>query len=316
MYRILSFLSIAVILVLILIIFTMNRKLLYIKAVLDDILSGNKSRRLMLNNNVKIISDIVNNINGLVDNMCEIENEKLKKTDMMARMISNISHDFKTPLTSMIGYVELIKQSENLNEEELREYLDIVHNKACYLNSTLENFFYLSRLEASDEKFNIEKINLTDVLQEQIVFFYNDFQKLQITPIIEIPEDYFYVLADRISVNRILNNLLSNSLKYGRDGDKVGVSVREDKDYFYIEVWDNGKGIADKDLKLIFERLYTVDDSRNAKLNGTGIGLSIVKQLVKINNGTISVESVPFERTSFVVSLPKWKQKLAILNKQ
>lgn len=308
MYRILFFLSIAVILVLILIIFTMNRRLLYIKAVLDDILSGNKSRRLMLNNNVKIIVDIVNDINGLVDNMCEIENEKLKKTDMMARMISNISHDFKTPLTSMIGYVELIKQSESLNEEELREYLDIVHNKACYLSSTLENFFYLSRLEASDEKFNIEKINLTDVLQEQIVFFYNDFQKLRITPIIEIPEDYFYVLADRISVNRILNNLLSNCLKYGSDGGKVGVSAREDKDNVYIEVWDKGKGIADRDLKLIFERLYTVDDSRSAKLNGTGIGLSIVKQLVKSNNGTISVESVPFERTSFVVSLPKWKE--------
>jgi signal transduction histidine kinase len=305
MYKIFLLFSIVIIFILLLIIVSMNRKLKYIKIVLDDVLSGNINRRVMLNNNVKAITDLVNNINGIVDNMCEIENEKVKKTNMMSRMISNISHDFKTPLTSLIGYIELIKESNGLSIEELREYLDIVHNKAYYLNSTLDNFFYLAKLESSDEKFNIEEINLTDAIQEQIVFFYNDFQNLGIMPAIDMPEDDIFVLADKISIKRILNNLLSNSLKYGKDGNKIGISTKENSEYIYIEVWDNGKGISDQDLPLIFERLYTVEGSRSVKLSGTGIGLSIVKELVKNNKGSISVESIPFEKTSFIFSLPK-----------
>ena len=305
MEKIFLFLSIAIIIILFLIIASMNKKLKCIKITLDDVLSGNINRRVMLNNNTKSIAGLVNSINGIVDNMCEIENEKVSKTNTMSRMISNISHDFKTPLTSLIGYIELIKESDDLSIKDLREYLDIIHNKSYYLNSTLENFFYLARLESSDEKFNIEKINLTDVIQEQIVFFYNDFKNLGITPTIELLKENIYALADKISVGRILNNLLSNSLKYGKDGDKVGVSIKEDNDYVYVEVWDNGKGIPNKDLKLIFERLYTVENSRSAQLSGTGIGLSIVKQLVKNNKGIISVESTPFERTSFMFSLPK-----------
>ncbi len=305
MYKIFMILSVAVIIILLLIIVSMNKKLKYIKIVLDDVIKGNINRRVTLNNSTKSIADLVNDTNSILDNMCEIQNEKVKKTNMMSRMMSNISHDFKTPLTSLIGYIELIKQSDDLSKEELREYLDIIHNKAYYLNSTLENFFYLSRLESKDEKLNIEEINLTDVIQEQIVFFYNDFKKLGISPDIKIHEEDMYVLADKISVSRILNNLLGNSLKYGKDGDKVGVSTKEDSDYVYVEVWDNGKGIDSKDLKLIFERLYTVEDSRSTMLSGTGIGLSIVKQLVEGNKGTISVESTSFKRTSFTFSLIK-----------
>lgn len=282
-----------------------DKKLKYIIEILNDIISGNINRRIILNNNSKSIVHLVNNINNVLDNIREIQNEKNKQAEMMSRMISNISHDFKTPLTSLIGYIELIKENENLNIDEVREYLDVAHNKACFLNSTLENFFYLSRLESKDEPFNIGQINLTDIVKEQIMFFYSDFKKLGIIPSIDIPEEDLFVLADKTSVNRILNNLLSNSIKYGKDGDKIGVSVKEESDYIYVQVWDNGKGVPDKNLPFIFDRLYTVENSRNTNLSGTGIGLSIVKQLVKNNKGTISITSVPFEKTVFTFSLPK-----------
>lgn len=306
--KILLFLSIVVNIILFFILISTNGKIKYIKKLLDDVLLGNLNRKVMLNNNMRSIRDLVNNINGLIDKIAEVQNEKVKKTNTMAKMISNISHDFKTPLTSLIGYIELIKESDNLSREELKEYLDVVHNKAYYLNSTLENFFYLAKLEAKDEKFIIEEINLTDIIQEQMAFFYNDFKNVGLAPTVKIPEESIFVLADKTSVARILHNLLSNSLKYGKDGDKVGVSTSEDKDNVYIEVWDNGKGISDKDAKLIFDRLYTVEDSRSAKISGTGIGLSIVKQLIKNNHGTISVESTPFEKTSFIFSLLRIKK--------
>lgn len=305
MYKILFFISIAIILILVFFIISTVVKINYIKKVLEDVISGNFSRKVMINNNLKFIADLVNIINSITDKLQEAKNDNLEKADIMSKMVSNISHDFKTPLTSLIGYVELIKQSRNLSLEEIDEYLDIIHNKACYLNSTLENFFYLARLEANDEKFNIQEINLTDVIQEQVLFFYNDFKAIGITPILECPKDDVYVLADRIAAGRILNNLLSNSLKYGKDGNKVGVRVYEDEDYVYTEVWNNGKGIDKKDLPLIFNRLYTAEGSRNSKLSGNGIGLSIVKELVMGNKGSISADSISFKKTSFTFSLPK-----------
>ncbi|MCR3760974.1 sensor histidine kinase [Clostridium felsineum] len=305
MYKILFFISVGIILILILLIISTVTKINYIKKILEDVIAGNFSRKIMINNNFKFIANLVSNINLITDKLQEAKNDNLEKADIMSKMVSNISHDFKTPLTSLIGYVELIKQSKNLSLEEINEYLDIIHNKACYLNSTLENFFYLSRLEANDEKFNIQKINLSDVIQEQVLFFYNDFKTIGITPVLECPKEEVYVLADRVSVGRILNNLLSNSLKYGKDGNKVGIHIYEDKDYIYTEVWNNGKGIDKKDLPLVFNRLYTAEESRNSKLSGNGIGLSIVKELVKGNKGSISVKSISFKKTAFTFSLPK-----------
>ncbi|MCB2342515.1 sensor histidine kinase [Clostridium estertheticum] len=304
-YKVLLLICIIVIVFLYKTLLSMNKKLNQIKIILDDILSGHTDRRIMLNNNLKSISHLVNNINQLVENVCKIDNEKNKQSIIIKKMISNISHDLKTPLTSLVGYIELIKENKNLSEKEVREYLDIAHNKACFLNTTLDNFFYLSRLESNDEKFTLEKINLSDMVKEQILFFYNDFLSLSLEPSIDIPEDDIFVLADKLSVSRILNNLLSNSLKYGRDGDKVGISLKIKDFYIYIQVWDNGKGISEKDLSLIFDRLYTVENSRNTKLSGTGIGLSIVKQLVKKNKGTIIVDSIPFTKTSFIFTLVK-----------
>ncbi|URZ01904.1 sensor histidine kinase [Clostridium felsineum] len=305
MYKILFFISVGIILILILLIISTVTKINYIKKILEDVIAGNFSRKIMINNNFKFIANLVSNINLITDKLQEAKNDNLEKADIMSKMVSNISHDFKTPLTSLIGYVELIKQSKNLSLGEINEYLDIIHNKACYLNSTLENFFYLSRLEANDEKFNIQKIKLSDVIQEQVLFFYNDFKTIGITPVLECPKEEVYVLADRVSVGRILNNLLSNSLKYGRDGNKVGIHIYEDKDYIYTEVWNNGKGIDKKDLPLVFNRLYTAEESRNSKLSGNGIGLSIVKELVKGNKGSISVQSISFKKTAFTFSLPK-----------
>jgi len=305
MYKLLLFISITIILIQFGSLFSINKKLKYIRLVLDDVISGNSNRRIMLNNNSKSIEGLVNNINSIIEDMCRVDDDNIKQTIIMKKMISNITHDFKTPLTSLIGYIELIKECKDLSESEVKEYLDVIHNKAYFLNSTLDNFFYLSRLESKDEKFNIEEINLTDIVQEQIIFFYEDFQNLEIEPSISMPEKDIFVLADKTSINRILNNLLSNSLKYGKDGDKVGISVTDDSSYVYVEVWDNGKGILDHDLPLIFERLYTVEESRSSKLSGNGIGLSIVKQLVKYNKGTISVKSVPFEKTVFTFSLIK-----------
>jgi signal transduction histidine kinase len=288
------------------IIISTNLKLRKIITIINDVISVNINRRIVLNNNSKTIRDLVNSLNSVFEKMSKSDNELVVNSNMMKRMISNISHDFKTPLTSLIGYIELIQGSDGLDIAEIKEYLKVIYDKSLFLNNILDNFFYMARLDSNDEKLNIEKINISEAIREQFVLFYEYLKKMGKEPAIEIPEEDIYVVADKMSVNRIINNLLSNSLKYGSDGDTIGISLKDGKDYTYIEIWDNGKGISERDLPLIFERLFTAEDSRNAKLSGTGIGLSIVKQLVNKNKGTISVQSTPFKKTSFIFTLPKY----------
>jgi len=113
------------------------------------------------------------------------------------------------------------------------------------------------------------------------------------------------VLADESAVNRILNNLISNSLKYGSEGKYIEIEVKENKNYVAIEVSDKGKGIPKNELPNIFERLYTLEKSRNSKLQGSGLGLTIVKKLVERQKGEMKVTSIPYEKTTFSFTLPK-----------
>ena len=116
-----------------------------------------------------------------------------------------------------------------------------------------------------------------------------------------------YILSDKKIINRILNNLIINIIKHGSNATKMGIELSEKQNYILIEIWDNGVGITDEELDHIFDRLYTVEKSRSTSLKNSGLGLTIVKKLVELLDGSISVKSKPFERTSFTIKLSKNK---------
>ena len=116
---------------------------------------------------------------------------------------------------------------------------------------------------------------------------------------IDIPERNFYILGNEHALNRILSNLISNSIRYGSDGGVFGLTLREDKGSIAVEVWDKGKGIAEVHQDRVFDRLYTLDDARNPQFQGSGLGLSISKRLTEAMNGSIHLRSKPFEKTNF-----------------
>lgn len=177
-------------------------------------------------------------------------------------MISNISHDLRTPLTSVLGYLEALHKDLTLDKEERKYFFEIVYIKAQRLYSLLEQYFQLSKIEAEDVPITVEKINLTNIVKDALVEFYQEFVKENIEPIIEIQEKDLFVWGDSKAIDRILSNLLLNALRYGKEQKTIGLMMKEKNSMVWVEIWNGGAGIPEKDIPYIFDRLYTAELSR------------------------------------------------------
>lgn len=273
--------------------------------IVDEIRLGNLNQRFRIHAHDRSLHELSGSLNKLIDQLQQtVERERFLE-EARRKMISNVSHDLRTPLTSLLGYIEALQQDGTLTAEERADYLDIVARKGKKMTELFQEFFELSKLESDDAVVQVQKVNMTEKVQEVIISFYHQFTGAGITPDLQIPERPLYVFGDPSLIERILSNLLSNALRYGHDGGVIGVTVREELDRVFVEVWDRGKGISAADLPHIFERLYTGEASRNATLQGTGLGLTITKKLVEKQRGEIFVTSTPGERTVFSFYLAK-----------
>ena len=293
-----------IIIVLIIIIITAFKSINYILLMLDEVLEGNSNRRIMTNTYIKPIKLLIVKINKIIEKIQLIQNENLSKENSMKKMISNISHDFRTPLTSMLGYMELILESKNLSADD-RRYLDIVYDKGLNLSKTFEEFFVISKLNSNDIEIKLAKINLCELIRKNIILFFNDINKKGIEPIINLPKEDVYFISDEKLMCRIIINIINNSLIHGTDATIIGVNLNVDDKNVCIEMYDNGIGIGEGQIEYIFDRLYMGEESRNQKIKGSGLGLSIVKKIVEVLNGNITVESIPYKKTSFKIIFPK-----------
>lgn len=274
---------------------------------LDDINEDNNNQKVMVYTRNKYIKNISNLINSKLNKFMRISQREKALEDTRKQMISNISHDLRTPLTSMLGYLEAVQKDKELEEEKKIEYINIAYNKAKGLHELMEDFFQLSKLDADDVVMKFEKVNISEKIREIIVGYYHEFNSNGIEPHINMPGEDLYVLGDNKSIDRILLNLLSNALRYGESKCKIGVEVFQKKSQIEVKVWNTGKGIEEKDIPYIFERLYTAIPSRNRKFQGSGLGLTITKKLVEKHNGNIYVESIVNDKTTFTFTLPEFK---------
>lgn len=247
--------------------------------------------------------ELVKQINEFLDKYHEVSIDNKNFKEQHQKMISNISHDIRTPLTALMGYVDLL--SDNLNsKEKYEEYLEIIKERGNVLKELMEEFFQMAKLECDDKEIIIERFNISEVVRQNIITFMNEINKKNIIPQINIGDEEIFVLGNKKGTNRIITNLISNSLKYGYEGNIIGIDLIKDSNWVEISIWDRGKGINKNEIPYIFDRLYTVEKSRNRNFQGSGLGLSIVKSLVKNMNGDIKVESIPYEKTIFTVRLP------------
>jgi len=282
-----------------------STSLKYIQEKLNNIIADNTSEKLLVFTDDKEIIPILIEINELLDHNQKILADYSKAEITMRKMLSNISHDLKTPLTVVLGYIETIKLDSNIGCEEREALLSKVENKTKEVLELMNKFFDLAKLESGDKDIPLTRINMNEVCRKNILAFYDILTSKGFEVIIDVPEKNIYSLGNEEALDRIINNLISNGIKYGSEGKVLGLSLNNDEEYVYVEVWDKGQGISEIHKDRVFERMYTLEDSRNKLYQGSGLGLTITKRLVEKLGGEISLESKPYERTSFAIKLKR-----------
>lgn len=244
----------------------------------------------------KDIENLVESINLIFDSRQKIVAEKNKNEEKIRESISNMSHDLRTPLTSIMGYLQMIK-SEKSSEADKKEYMDIVEKRTKSLQQLISSFYDLSRMEGNEYNFNYKKVNLSSILCENIAVFYNDFRNNNIEPIIEIDENVKDIISDDGAINRIFSNLITNMIKHGENFVKI--TLRQENDVIITEFINKATRLTQENVDKLFDRFYTVDNSRSDK--NTGLGLYITRIMVeklghsissKIDNGYLIIEII------------------------
>ncbi|MCI8534193.1 MAG: HAMP domain-containing histidine kinase [Hungatella sp.] len=283
--------------------FVFNRgiqaKIKQIDEKLEEILETDSDKKIMIFTENPVLMNLGAQINCLLIERQKIKANFKKEQISSKKMLANISHDIKTPLTVILGYLEIMR----LNHED--EMLRKVEEKAKQVMNLINQFFTLAKLESGDTDVKLCKIDINEVCRENILGFYDILLQKEFEVDLSIPETPIFVQGDKDALQRILYNLLSNVMRYGLDGNYLGIFIREDKRNVYIDVVDKGKGIEQEFIANVFDRLYTMEDSRNREIQGNGLGLTIAKNLAERLGGDIYLNSIPNVKTTFSLKLKK-----------
>lgn len=249
------------------------------------------------------LQKVIDSINALVDSTVASMEEERQIEQSKDDLITNVSHDIRTPLTSIIGYLGLLKSSE-LNEDQTK-YIQIAYDKALQMKALAEDLFEYTTLRSStNNKLVLAPLHVNSMLEQVAAGFELEAEKKNITfNVITRPRD-LVIDADAKMIVRMVNNLISNALKYGHGATEINlIANRVNNKFVELRVENNGEQIPKKSLQKIFDRFYRVESSRNLKTGGTGLGLAITKSIVDLHGGTIKCQSTA-ELTSFIIQLP------------
>lgn len=265
-----------------------------------EILQTDSDQKVMVFTEHQCVMDLCREINQLLLHHQKLKVDYKREEISSKKMLSNISHDIKTPLTVICGYLEMMRLQDAHNE-----MIEKVDTKANEVMTLINEFFTLAKLEAGDAPLDMTRLNINVICKENILSFYelllqNDFDVELAIP--KIPID---VLGDKKAIDRILSNLISNAIRYGSDGHYLKMEIRDDQSYVYIDIIDKGKGIEKEFASHVFDRLFTMEDSRNRQIQGNGLGLTIAKKLANQLGSDILLESQPHIKTVFTLQLKK-----------
>ncbi len=249
------------------------------------------------------LQKVIDSINALVDSTVASMEEERQIEQSKDDLITNVSHDIRTPLTSIIGYLGLLKSSE-LNEDQTK-YIQIAYDKALQMKALAEDLFEYTTLRSStNNKLVLTPLHVNSMLEQVAAGFELEAEKKNIIfNVITRPRD-LVIDADAKMIVRMLNNLISNALKYGHGATEINlIANKVNNEFVELRVENNGEQIPKKSLQKIFDRFYRVESSRNLKTGGTGLGLAITKSIVDLHGGNIKCQSTA-ELTSFIIQLP------------
>ncbi|WP_260411027.1 cell wall metabolism sensor histidine kinase WalK [Paenibacillus sp. JGP012] len=271
---------------------------------LQTISEGNLSYRVSLDRQDEL-ERVAHNINLMTERLQkqmlkerEIENSKME-------MITGISHDLRTPLTSIIGYIELLRSNTFQNEEEYNRFVHNTYNKAIHLKKLLDDLFEYTKLTSVDAKLDYKQVDLYQLVDQLLFDFEPIAQENQIQLHRDIGDAPIMIRIDSNKIARAMDNLLMNALKYSFKPGIIDVRIKRETTWITIEIENNGTPLTNEQKSRLFDRFYKVDHSRSSEgiQTGSGLGLSISKNIVELHHGTITLDHVD-TRFTFTITLP------------
>ncbi|MDR6550921.1 HAMP domain-containing sensor histidine kinase [Paenibacillus qinlingensis] len=268
----------------------------------EEIEAGHFDHRIATKSDDEL-SQLAMGINRIVDRLQRSQQDELKAEQTKNELITNVSHDLRTPLTSILGYLRLISEDRYKDEVELRYYTDIAYTKSRRLERMVNDLFDYTQMSYGQSRLNRSKINITDLISQLAADFSFQLREANMEIRLSYQKEIAMILADGDKLMRALENLISNAIRYSKYGRFIDVSVEQATEHLILHIMNDGMPIPSADLPHIFERFYRAEKSRSEHNGGSGLGLAIVKSIVDAHEGTITVSSSE-QHTVFEIKLP------------
>lgn len=260
-----------------------------------------------LNTSVEVVGDdefasMAENLNKMVEDLRNLMDKEREAERSKNELITNVAHDLRTPLTSIIGYLELLSGKVEMPPEMQRKYIDIAYSKAKRLEKLIEDLFGFTKLNYGKISMHMAKVDIIKLLSQLLEESYPSFADKNLSYELQSNVPAKVITADGNLLARLFDNLINNAIKYGADGKRVIVKVHADDGTVRVSVTNYGYVIPADELPQVFDKFYRVEQSRSTHTGGTGLGLAIVKNIVDMHGGTINVKS-DLNGTVFTVTL-------------
>lgn len=246
---------------------------------------------------------VITSVNALVDTITQAMQEERASEKSKDELITNVSHDLRTPLTSIIGYLGLIEDHQYQSEEDIVKYSHIAYDKAKQMKNLVEDLFEYTKVQQHGAPVNLMTVDLGQLLEQVGASFELEADKKGIAINVSCEPTPLLITADPEKLGRLFSNLVANALKYGHGASYIHLTAKQLGEKVVITVADDGEKIPAESVKHLFERFYRVESSRNKATGGTGLGLAIVQSIVELHHGSVTARSDDQE-TAFVVTLP------------
>lgn len=237
------------------------------------------------------LAELCKSINNMSIELAEkIENEK-KIENTKSELITNISHDLKNPLTSIVGYLEILNNAE-IDTETRKKYISIAYNKSLRLKNLVNELFEYTKITSHDFKINKERYNLSNLINQMIGESILEFSSKNIDVVLDNPYKEIYTYIDIKLFSRVIENLIKNAEKYSDEGGTFKVKVNKEEENIFITFTNKCKEFKEEALEKIFEKFYRIDEARSLENEGSGLGLSIAKRIIELHEGTLTAEKI------------------------
>ena len=260
-----------------------------------------------LNTTVEVVGDdefsaMAANLNKMVGDIRTLMDKERESERTKNELITNIAHDLRTPLTSIIGYLELLSVSTNITPEMEKKYINITYTKAKRLEKLIEDLFGFTKLNYGKVSMKVTKVDIVKLLSQLLEEFYPNFMDKNLAYELQSNVPAKMINADGNLLARLFDNLINNAIKYGAEGKRIVVKIHAAETMVTVSVTNYGYVIPKEELPLLFEKFYRVEQSRSSNTGGTGLGLAIARNIVEMHGGIIGVDS-DLNGTVFTVRL-------------